>query len=199
VTVTRTEHDRTPAPKPGRVERPVVSPPTPRRLLRDLGRHELINGIVGALFAMTGPVAVILSVGERAGLSAATIASWVFGIFVLNGALTITASLVYRQPLGFAWTIPGTVVVGQALTSLTWPEVIGSYILSALVMLALGLTGLVDRLMSLLPMPVVMAMVAGVFLQFGVDMVLAVEEDAVVAGPMALAFLVATAVPRLGR
>jgi benzoate membrane transport protein len=96
----------------------------PRRLHRDLGRHELVNGAVGALFAMTGPVAVILAVGRAAGLPQEIVASWVFGIFVLNGLLTIVVSLVHRQPLSFFWTIPGTVVVGQALGSgLGWSEV----------------------------------------------------------------------------
>ncbi|HSE72156.1 MAG TPA: benzoate/H(+) symporter BenE family transporter [Nocardioidaceae bacterium] len=198
-TTTETSSETEPAPTPGRIERPTRRPPTPRRFLADLGRHELVNGVVGALFSMTGPVAVILSVAQRGGLSQTVIASWVFAIFVLNGVLTVVASLVYRQPLGFAWTIPGTVVVGQALTSLSWPEVVGAYVLSALLMLGLGLTGMVSRLMRLLPMPVVMAMVAGVFLQFGIDLVLAVKGDAALAAPMVLAFVAASALPRLGR
>lgn len=186
-------------PRGGRLERPARRPPTAREVLRDLGPEQLVNGLVGLLFSVSGPVAVILSVGQRGGLSAAVIASWIFGVFVLNGILTVVASWVYRQPLGFFWTIPGTVVVGQALTSLSWPEVVGAYVLSAVLMLALGLTGWVDRVMRLLPMPVVMAMVAGVFLRFGVDLVLAVDHDVAIGGAMALAFLLATAVPRLGR
>ena len=184
---------------PGRVERPTRPPPRPREVLGDLGSHELVNGLVGLLFAVTGPVAVILTVAARGGLSPAQTASWVTGVFVLNGALTVVASWVYRQPLGFFWTIPGTVVVGQALGSLSWPEVVGAYVLSALLVLALGLTGMVDRIMRLLPMPVVMAMVAGVFLRFGTDLVEALPADVALAGPMVLAFLAATALPRLGR
>ena len=184
---------------PGRVERPRQRPPRPRDVLADLGRHELVNGLVGLLFSVTGPVAVILTVGTGGGLSGAQIASWITGVFVLNGLLTAVASWVYRQPLGFFWTIPGTVVVGQALGSLAWPEVVGAYVLAALLMLALGLTGLVDRVMRLLPMPVVMAMVAGVFLDFGTGLVRALPADVGVAAPMVVAFLLATAWPRLGR
>jgi benzoate membrane transport protein len=170
-----------------------------RRLLRDLGRHELVNGLVGLLFSVTGPVAVILAVGRSAGLTQAQVASWVFGVFVLNGLLTIAFSLVHRQPLCFFWTIPGTVVVGQAMASgMPWPEVVGSYVLAGLVMLLVGLTGRVDRVMELLPMPVVMAMVAGVFLQFGLDLVLAVESDTALAAPMVLAYVACAALPRLG-
>lgn len=185
--------------EPGRFERPRQSPPRLRQVLADLGHHELVNGLVGLLFSVTGPVAVILTVGARGGLSEHQIASWVTGVFVLNGALTVVASWVYRQPLGFFWTIPGTVVVGQALGSLSWPEVVGAYVLSGLLMLALGLTGVVDRAMQLLPMPVVMAMVAGVFLSFGTDLVEALPADVALAGPMVLAFLAATAFPRLGQ
>jgi benzoate membrane transport protein len=125
-------------PAPGRLERLAIRPLGPRQVLRDLGRQELVNGLVGALFAMTGPVAVILAVGTRAGLEQELVASWVFAIFVLNGLLTVLMSWVYRQPLGFFWTIPGTVVVGQALTTLTWSEVIGAYLITAVLMLRWG-------------------------------------------------------------
>lgn len=186
-------------PRPGRFERPGSRPPAPREVLRDLGRDQLVNGLVGMLFSMTGPVAVILAVGAGAGLAPSLVASWIFGVFVFNGLLTILASWIYRQPLAFFWTIPGTVVVGQALVNLTWAEVIGAYVVSALVMLALGLSGRVDAVMRLLPMPVVMAMVAGVFLPFGINLVAAVRDDAAVAAPMVGVFIVASAVPRIGR
>lgn len=121
-------------------------------------------------------------------------------MFVLNGILTIAMSLAYRQPLGFFWTIPGTVVVGESLTHLSWPEVIGAYVVTSALILLLGLSGLVRRAMSALPMPIVMAMVAGgVFLKFGVDLVHALGTDVVIAAPMVVVFLVLGAVPALGR
>ena len=38
--------------------------------------------------------------------------SWVFGVFFVNGLITILFCWLYRQPLAFFWTIPGTVLVG---------------------------------------------------------------------------------------
>jgi len=174
-------------------------PPSPREVLADLGSHEVINGVVGVLFAITGPIPIIVAVGRSGGLSSAEIASWIFGVLVFNGLLTVVASWAFRQPLGFFWTIPGTIVVGTALGPLTWPEVIGAYVLTALLIVAIGLTGLVDRVMSVLPMPVVMAMVAGVFLNFGINLVQAVQSDPVIAAPMVVVFLVAMAFPSVGR
>ena len=66
-------------------------------------------------------------------------------------------------------------------------------------MLVLGLTGWMRRFMNLVPMPIVMAMVAGVFLQFGLDLVLAFGSGFWIAAPMTAVFLALTAVPRLGR
>lgn len=191
--------DASPAPRAGRLERPAGQPPSPREVFADLGSHQLVNGLVGVLFSITGPIPIIVAVGRGGGLSGEQIASWIFGVLAFNGLLTIVMSWVFRQPLGFFWTIPGTIVVGTALHSLTWPEVIGAYVLTALLVLAIGLTGMVDRVMSVLPMPVVMAMVAGVFLGFGIDLVTAVESDAAVAAPMVVIFFLATALPSVAR
>jgi benzoate membrane transport protein len=191
--------DATPTPVAGRVERPSERPPSMRELAADLGPHQAVNGLVGVIFSITGPIPIVVAVGRAGGLPGDVIASWVFGILVFNGLLTIVASWVFRQPLGFFWTIPGTVVVGTAFTSLSWPEIVGAYVLTALLMVVIGLTGHVDRVMGLLPTPVVMAMVAGVFLGFGLDLMTAVVTDPVVAAPMVLVFLLATAVPAVGR
>ncbi|HYG53686.1 MAG TPA: benzoate/H(+) symporter BenE family transporter [Burkholderiales bacterium] len=157
------------------------------------------NAFVAFLFACTGPVAIILSTGARGGLSEADLASWIFGAFFLNGFITLGFALYYRQPLVFLWSIPGTVLVGPALGHLSFPEVVGAFLATGLLMLVLGVTGWVQRAMNAVPMPIVMAMVAGVFLRFGVDLVHAFRDELWIAAPMTAAFVALTAVPRLGR
>jgi benzoate membrane transport protein len=182
-----------------RVERPVRPLPGRRRLLRDAGALYVANGLIGLVFAATGPVAVILAVGTQGGLSEEQIASWVFGAFSLNGLLTVLACWLYRQPLAFFWTIPGTVLVGPALTHLSWPQVVGAFLLTGVLVLVLGLSGWVRRVMAVVPMPIVMAMVAGVFLRFGLDLVRSLHDDVAIAAPMVVTFLVLSALPGLGR
>jgi len=179
------------------LEKPVL--PLPRHLLADFGPLYAANAVVGFLFAASGPVAIILSVGARGGLSESDIASWIFGAFFLNAFIGIVFSLLYRQPLVFFWSIPGTVLVGPALGHLSFPEVIGAFLATGLLMLVLGLSGWVRRAMAVLPMPIVMAMVAGVFLRFGVDLVFAVRDGFWIAAPMVATFFALAAVPRLAR
>jgi benzoate membrane transport protein len=53
--------------------------------------------------------------------------------------------------------------------------------------------------MQAIPMPIVMGMVAGVFLQFGLDWVHAFAGDLAIAASMTAAFLLVSAVPKLAR
>jgi benzoate membrane transport protein len=155
------------------------------------------NALVAFLFAASAPVAIILSAGIRGGLTEADLASWIFAAFAVNGILTVLMSAVFRQPLAFFWTIPGTVLVGAAMQTLGFAEVIGAYLLTGGLLLVLGLTGWVKQIMDRLPMPIVMGMVAGVFVQFGLDWIRAFESDLFLVAAMTVTFFVLTAVPRL--
>ncbi|HMX10972.1 MAG TPA: benzoate/H(+) symporter BenE family transporter [Burkholderiaceae bacterium] len=177
------------------LERPAGPAPGLRRILDDFGLTYFANGLIAFIFSATGPLAVILSVGTRGGLSQSELASWVFGVFFVNGLVTLTMSLRYKMPLGFAWTIPGTVLVGPALQHLSFAEVIGAFYATSLLVLAMGASGWVKRVMSALPMPIVMGMVAGVFLRFGLDIVRALDSDVAIAAPMIIAFLLLSASP----
>lgn len=170
------------------VERPRRRLARPSQVAADFGFTYATNGLIGLIFFASGPVAVILAAGSAGNLSAAQLSSWIFGVFVLNGILTVIASWVYRMPLAFAWTIPGTVLVGASLRHLSWAEVRGAFLVTGIVILAIGLTRRVHAVMSLLPTPIVMGMVAGVFLQFGLDVVNAIGSDPWVAVPIIVAF-----------
>ncbi len=173
--------------------------PSHRQIWRDFGAVYAGNGLVAFIFAASGPVAIVLAVGTRGGLSEADLASWIFGCFFINGLISIAFCLLYRQPLVFFWTIPGTVLVGPALDHLSFAEVIGAFYATGLLMLVLGLSGWVRRCMAAIPMPIVMAMVSGVFLQFGLDLVLAFQDAFWIAAPMTGVFLLASAWSGLGR
>ncbi|CAN7481924.1 benzoate/H(+) symporter BenE family transporter [Pseudarthrobacter oxydans] len=194
----------TPHPVPADVpqpllERPETRPAGPRGFLRDIAPPYLSNGAIGLVFTASGPVAVTLAVGTAGGLNQDQLASWVFGILFSGGAATLIMSLLYRQPLGFAWSIPGTVLLGPSLQHLSFAEVVGTFFTAGLLILALGATGVVRRIMAMIPMPLVMAMVAAVFLRFGTDIVSSSQANPAIAGPMVGAFLFLTSVPALGR
>ena len=170
-----------------------------RRFFTDVGSTYAASALVGFIFATTGPVAIVLAVGAQGGLSESDLSSWIFGAFFLNGLISIAFCLYYRQPLVFFWSIPGTVLVGPALGHLSFPEVIGAFIATGVLMTALGLSGWVRRCTEAAPMPIVMAMVAGVFLRFGTGLVHAVRDEGALVAPMVLAFIVLSLWKKLER
>lgn len=175
------------------LEWPQTAWPTLRQIQSDFGSTYAANALIGFIFAATGPVAIILSVGTHGGLSPEELASWVFGVFFVNGLVTLWMTWRYTTPLAFGWTIPGTVLVGPALQHLSFAEVLGAFYVTSALILLLGLSGWVKRVMAALPMPIVMGMVAGVFLRFGLDIVRALHSDVAIAAPMVAVFVLLSA------
>ena len=173
--------------------------PTINKIFADIQFVHVSNAVIAFLFAASAPVAIILGVGTKGGLSEFDMASWIFGAFALNGIIGIIVSITYRQPLVFFWTISGTVLVGPALEHLTFPEVIGAFYGTAILLLVLGLTGWVKRIMAILPMPIIMAMVAAVFLQFSLNWIKAIGENPWIAVPMTFAFVLLSLNGQLSR
>ena len=94
------------------LERAVLPLVGPRRVAADFGALYGASAFVAFLFACTGPVVIILSVGARGGLSESDIASWIAAAFCLNSVISFAFSAAYRQPLVFLWSIPGAVLLG---------------------------------------------------------------------------------------
>jgi len=169
-----------------------------KQTVRDLGSVHIGNAVVAFLFSSTGPVAIIISVGIAGGLTQGQIGSWIFTGCVVGGVLTIWFSCAYRQPLSFAWTIPGTVLLASALDHLSFAEVIGAYWATAVLIGIIGVSGTVSKAIKVIPMPIVLAMVSGIFLQFGLDAVLSFEKEFVLASAMVIAYVAVLLVPGMG-
>ena len=164
-----------------------------------LDRHSISNGIAAFLVASTGPLVILLAVSVNGGLSRADISSWIFAGYGLCGVISIIFTVLYRMPMGMAWTIPGAVLLGTSLDHLPFAAVIGTYYVTATLILVLGLTGWVRRIIDGLPLPIVMGMVAGVFLPIVLKIISAFGESATIAGATLAAFLVLQLLPALSR
>ncbi|WP_084082628.1 benzoate/H(+) symporter BenE family transporter [Corynebacterium freneyi] len=183
----------------GALEPPTNTRPGLREILSDMTATAIGNAFVALLFAASGPVAVILAAAAQGNLDGSLVSSWIFGVFLGNGLLTIFLSWLYRSPQAYFWTIPGTVIAGDALAHLPFAEVLGAYVLTGVLIFLLGWTGLVARVMDALPPQIVMAMVAGIFLRFGLELVDASLTDPLIALPMILLFVALTAMPKIGK
>tara|TARA_Y100001970_G_C14242303_1_gene865686 strand:- start:2791 stop:3942 length:1152 start_codon:yes stop_codon:yes gene_type:complete len=159
----------------------------------------LVNGFSAFLFAAAGPGAMTLAVGSAAELPANQIAVWLFAGYSLSGLLTILVCYLYRQPLAFGYSMPALVIVGPALMHLSLAEMVGAYLVTGVLILLLAMTGFIRKATRALPEPIVMAMVAGVFLPYGLKMIEVFGTGIWVAGAMICGYLISSLSPELQR
>lgn len=157
-----------------------------RELPRHLNPATVGAGVVAAIFGCTGPALIVIDGASAAGLGPAVIASWIFGIYVFGGLISILLALYYRQPITGAYSIPGAALVTAALPNFSFPEMVGAFMAAGLIVLVIGLTGLVRKVADWIPFPIIMAMIAGALIRFGVGIV----DSAAAAPVVAVAALV---------
>jgi benzoate membrane transport protein len=168
-------------------------------LPRSLTVPALTYGITAWLFAVTGPFLIYVNAARQGNLSALELNTWIFAGYFVCGLLSVALTLYYRIPLLMAITIPGGVLVAAALSHLSFQQVIGAYFVTGAVITLLGLTGFVKPIMEWLPMPIAMAMVAGVLLPFGMGVVTSLQQTPLVCGITLIAFLAVSLVKPLAR
>lgn len=145
-------------------------------------------GVVAAIFGCSGPALIIISAAEAGNLSGAQTAAWLFAVYFVGGLISLILALRYRQPITGAWTIPGAAIMSVALVTIPFNEAVGAFIMSGALVLLLGVSGLIGRIMRWLPMPIVMAMIAGALIRFGIGAVEAVGSAPLIAGIAVVAF-----------
>ncbi len=144
------------------------------RNLRDLpgalSLPAVLAGLVVVLTAYTGPILIIMEAARAANLTTAEITSWIWAVTFINGAFGILLSLLYRLPVVIAWPTAGAALLVLSLPSYTLPEAVGAYIVAGAAVAVVGVSGLFSRAIALVPKPVVMGMLAGVLLRFGIGL-----------------------------
>ena len=145
-------------------------------------------GIVAGIFNI-GTLLLITKILRDAGLPDTVVLSWILVVFTGGGLLSVCMSLYYQKPIAGAWSIAGLVLVGGALPFYTLPQVTGGFLVAGLFVALLGFSGVISQIVRRLPRPVMMAMIAGILLRFGVGIITSLEAAPVLAGITFFIFL----------
>lgn len=167
-----------------------------RALPHALNGKTVSAAFVAFLFSITGPAMMYIETAGKLGLTDAQASAWLFGCYAVGGLLGICCALYYGMPITGAACIPGATMLAAALQGAAYEEIIGVFVFSGLLVLLIGLSGLTDRLMRLIPLPIVMGMVSGCMIQYGVNIVANVTASPLLCAAAVLGYLLT---PRLGR
>jgi benzoate membrane transport protein len=164
--------------------------------LRDLHAPALWAGLATFIWYAVGLVPVQIVVTDHFGLPKPQVSSWLFIIWFSGSLASISLSLVFRQPIPITSSILGLIFLGTVADRFSFPELLGANAMAGLVILALAVLGVGERVLAWLPLPIAMGMLAGSVLGDVGRMVQATVTDGVVAGATVAGYLVGRLVRR---
>lgn len=126
----------------------------------------IVAGFLAVLVSFSGPLAIFYQAAEAAQVSTATFASWVWGISIGAGVAGIFLSWRLKVPVITAWSAPGTALLITLFPQLSVNEAVGAYLTAAAILLAIGVSGWVDRVAAWVPPGVASGMMAGILIPF---------------------------------
>ncbi len=126
-------------------------------------------GVVAGIFSFSAGLVYIGSANE-AGIDPEVIKSWVTSVYVISGIFGILYPMYFRKPINFSNSIPGAAVFTAMSLNFTIEELMAGGLISGLILVILGLSGKVKKIMEYIPVPIVMGMISGAFLKFGINM-----------------------------
>lgn len=166
------------------------------RNLRDFAWH--INastfgaGSVATLLGITGPALLVYQAGSNAGYPEAVINSWFFAIFVGGGVLSLLLAFLYREPVCGAYPIAGSALLVTTLSGYEVPEAVGAFLVSGVLVAIIGFSGLFGLIMDRVPNEVVMGALAGILIDFGIQVFASLPSQPLLVGSMVAAYLLGT-------
>lgn len=135
---------------------------------KDFSLSAVTAGFLAVLISYAGPLVIFFQAAQSASVSAEMMSSWVWAISIGAGVSGILLSWWLKVPVITAWSAPGTALLVTLFPAITLGQAVGAYLLSAVIIFIIGVSGYFDKLVRAIPKGIASAMMAGILFQFGV-------------------------------
>jgi benzoate membrane transport protein len=169
---------------------PSATPPARLRPFADTSVSAMVAGFVAMMTGYTSSLVLMFQAGQAAHLSNAQISSWIWALSIGMALTTIGLSLKFRAPIVIAWSTPGAALLVASLPHVAYAEAIGAFIVCALLLTAVGLTGWFDTLMKKIPAGIASALLAGILFEIGIEIFRAAQFQTALVLAMFFTYLI---------
>ncbi|WP_429319467.1 benzoate/H(+) symporter BenE family transporter [Paraburkholderia sp. GAS448] len=169
---------------------PSAARPARLRPFADTSVSAVVAGFVAMMTGYTSSLVLMFQAGQAAHLSDAQISSWIWALSIGMALTTIGLSLKFRAPIVIAWSTPGAALLVASLPHVAYPEAIGAFIVCALLLTVVGLTGWFDTLMRKIPAGIASALLAGILFEIGIEIFRAAQFQTALVLAMFFTYLV---------
>lgn len=164
--------------------------------LQDAASQNISSGLISFTLIMTGPALMILQAAEAGHFTSEQTVHWIFSVYCFGGLFGIILPLLFRIPITGAHSISGVAFLATVTPIFTYPQLIGGYVLSSLIILLIGLSGVFTRVIKWVPKEVISAMLAGLVTNYVVQIVQGIKALPFIGVVALVSFLVGTKLSR---
>jgi len=136
---------------------------------KDLSLSSFVSGLLVVLVAATGPIVIMLQAAQSGHFTASQTATWIGSSWAMSGLFGLYLSLRYRMPMIGSTSTAAIVLLVTSLKSHSINEAVASYLIVALLFIIAGSLNLMPKIMKMIPHSLVMAMLAGILFNFGLN------------------------------
>ncbi len=154
-----------------------MSAQSPARVLRDSSISALAAGFVTVLVGFASSAVIVFQAARQVGADQAQIGSWILALGLGMGLTCIGLSLRYRVPVVTAWSTPAAAMLAATTTGLPLSDAIGAFVVCAALVAVAGFSGVFEKMLGRIPLPLAAGMLAGVLLRFGLDTFVALKTQ----------------------
>ena len=155
------------------------------QLREDFSFTAAIAGLLAVIVSFAGSAVIIFQAAHVAGLSEELTSSWIWAVSIGSGVTGVFLCWRTKIPVITAWSTPGAALLVVMLPGVPFAEAVGAYLASAVIVIAIGLTGTLDMIMRRIPGAVCSGMFAGILFSFGARVFTSIEVEP----PLALSMI----------
>jgi len=161
-------------------------------LLANITAQNVSSGLISSTLVMTGPAIIILEAATSSHFTAQQTINWMFAVYFFGGLFGILMPLAFRIPITGGHSITGVAFLATVTSHFTYPQLIGGYVISGLLIFLVGISGLFTKIIKWVPREVIAAMLAGLVTGYVVRLVPSVKEMPLVGGAALISFFITT-------
>ncbi|KQR90053.1 hypothetical protein ASG35_02200 [Burkholderia sp. Leaf177] len=160
------------------------------RPFADSSISAMVAGFVAMMTGYTSSLVLMFQAGRAAHLSDAQISSWIWALSIGMALCTIGLSLRFRAPVVIAWSTPGAALLVTSLPNVPYADAIGAFVVCAVLLTVVGLTGWFDTLMRRIPAGIAAALLAGILFEIGIEIFRAAQFQTALVLAMFFTYLI---------
>ena len=150
----------------------------------------ITSGFLAVLIGYTSSVVIVFQAATAAGADQALINSWLLSLGLGMGLTCIGLSYFYKTPILTAWSTPGAALLATSLVGVSMSDAVGAFLFSAVLITLSGLSGSFERLSKIVSPAIAGAMLAGILVQFCLEIFTYLQQEFLLVISMCITFLI---------